>query len=105
MLYFCGLLNCIMPVHLKPGCNVTGFADFKLLFMRCNMIIYGMFLFTNLAAQKQVAAVPFEFSSRTPKDKFEIYYLTGKKDESFSLVLKDYKKVSYILFDRNFKQV
>jgi hypothetical protein len=57
-------------------------------------------------AQKRMASYPFEFERPTlSREDYDAYFLSRPADSSFALVLKDNKKVEYVLMDKKFKTV
>jgi len=76
--------------------------------MQTKLILLTVILCTALAskAQKRVANIPFEFEkSMLAASNYDVNFLNNAKDSAFSLVLKDNKKVEYVLFDRSFKVI
>lgn len=61
---------------------------------------------TSVSAQKRVLSYPFQFEkSLLAKGDYDAYFLDNAMENSFSLVLKDNKKVEYVLVDKNFKVI
>lgn len=57
-------------------------------------------------AQKRVLSYPFEFEkSFLAKGDYDTYFLDDPANSTFSLVMKDNKKVEYVLLDQKFKVV
>ncbi len=57
-----------------------------------------------LHAQKRMCSYPFEFEkSLLQRGDYDAYFLDNQKENSFALVLKDKKKVDYLLMDSKFK--
>ena len=74
--------------------------------MKCITLAALCLSLLTINAQKQVAAMPFEFEKDAFKKKtYGTYYLTDKTGETFSYILKDNLKVSYILLNKDFKVI
>ena len=57
-------------------------------------------------AQKQMLSYPFEFEKGfMQKSDFDSYFLDDSEASNFAFILKDNKKVEYVLVDKNFKVV
>jgi len=57
-----------------------------------------------LFAQKSVLTYPFEFEkSFLQRSDYDAYFLDNQEGESFAFILKDNKKVNYVMADKKFK--
>ena len=57
-------------------------------------------------AQKKVLSYPFEFEkSFLARGDYDTYFLDNPANNTFALVLKDNKKIEYVLADQNFKVI
>lgn len=73
---------------------------------RLLLLLAGCLALQASYAQKKVLSYPFEFEkSFLARGDYDTYFLDDPSNNTFSLVLKDNKKVEYVLLDQNFKVV
>ena len=74
--------------------------------MKCIVLAVISLSFLTINAQKQVAAVPFDFERGAfQKKKFGTFYVIDQTGQTFSYMLKDNIKVSYVLFNKELKVI
>lgn len=70
-----------------------------------NFLFLAVILFNNVSfSQKRVISYPLDYSKNfLEKKEYNSFYLQDNSNMSFMLILKDNKKVEYVLFDDKFK--
>lgn len=73
---------------------------------RKTLTFLAVLLFVAGRAQKVVLTYPFEFEKGfLARGDYDTYFLDDPGDSTFSLILKDNRKVEYLWLDRNFKVI